>query len=170
MRVLPSDRSRPVEPLLRVISVVSASDVLPFDAIPVALCRVRAGFPSPAADYLEDQLDLHELLGVSAASCYFVRVEGESMTGERILDGDVVLVNRALEPVSGSIVVASLDGELTLKRLIQDERGTRLLPGHPSYPPIEVRDGQDLVIWGVVTFSIHDHRMRRAVTRVARAA
>lgn len=166
----PSTHASRGEPGLHVVAIARAADVLPFDAIPVALCRVSAGFPSPAADYLDGQLDLHELLGVDAASCYFVRVEGESMTGERILDGDIVLVNRAVEPVSGSVVVACLDGELTLKRLVKDRAGVRLLPGNPGYPTIHVGREQDLVIWGVVTFSIHDHRMRAAVSRVARAA
>ena len=160
----------PPDPGLRVVALARAADLLPLAAIPVALCRVPAGFPSPAPDYLDGQLDLHELLGVDAASCYFVRVEGESMTGERILDGDIVLVNRALEPQSGNVVIACLDGELTLKRLVKDRRGVRLLAGNPDYAPIVVGEEQELVVWGVVTFSIHDHRMRKAVTRVAKAA
>ena len=101
--------------------------------------------------YLDGQLDLHELLGVDAASCYFVSVEGESMTGERILDGDIVLVNRALEPQSGNVVIACLDGELTLKRLVKDRRGVRLLAGNPDYAPIVVGEEQELVVWGVLS-------------------
>ena len=169
MQVLPP-RELPPDPGLRVVRVAPAADLLPRHAIPIVLSRVPAGFPSPADDYVEDWVDLERLLGIDPRHCVFVEVEGTSMTGERILDGDIVLVNRAIEPASNSVVVALLDGELTLKRFVRDERGVRLLPSNPGYAPIEVQEGQDLEIWGVVTFSIHDHRVKRAVRHVARAA
>ncbi|OZC04599.1 hypothetical protein BSZ36_05040 [Rubricoccus marinus] len=143
--------------------------MLPLAAIPVASCSVSAGFPSPADDYVEGSLDLHELLGVTAPHCYFMRVEGVSMTEAGIYDGDVVLVNRAVEPHTGCVVVACLDGEMVLKRLIKDKRGVRLMAEHKGYAPIEVGEEQELVVWGVVTFSIHDLRVRGAYAKLERA-
>ena len=157
---------RPVPPgHLVVTAVVPASDVPRGPELPLFLDRVPAGFPSPADDYLEGRLDLHDLVGAASPSCFFLRVEGESMVGAGIEGGDVVVVDRALDPRSGDVVVASIDGELTLKRFVRRGHGPRarvaLLAANPDYPPIELQDGQDLVVWGVVTFSLRGHRPGR---------
>ena len=129
--------------------------------LPLVLSHVSAGFPSPADDDVEGHLDLHELTRALSVSCYWVRAEGESMTGASILSGDLLLVDRAVEPASGGDVVAAIDGELTVKRFVRRGETTRLLAANPEYPSIELGEGQDLVVWGVVTFVLHDVRARR---------
>ena len=111
-------------------------------------------FPSPADDYLENPLDFNELLNAGAPSVFAVRVDGESMTGAGIYPGDVAVVNRALTPVSGSIVVACLNGEFTLKRY--QVRGGRVVlhPENPAFPDITVPEGAEFEVWGVVTNSV----------------
>ncbi|MEQ6292210.1 LexA family protein [Vogesella sp. GCM10023246] len=120
-------------------------------AIPVYSSHVPAGFPSPADDYLEQRLDLNELLIHDAPSTFMVRVTGDSMVGAGISSGDVLVVDRSLTPAHGQIVLAIVDGDFTVKRL--HRRGTRvaLIPENPAYQPIELHDGQELQVWGVVT-------------------
>ena len=152
---------RPVPPgQLVVVEVVPASEVDPGPKLPLYLDRVPAGFPSPADDYVEGRLDLLDLTNARSPSSYFVRAAGESMTGAGIEDGDVLVVDRALDPVSGAVVVASVDGELTVKRFVRRGRRVSLLAANPDYPPIELQDGQDLVVWGVVTHSLRTFPLR----------
>ncbi len=117
--------------------------------------KIAAGFPSPADDYVEDRIDLNQHLIRHKEASFFLRVQGDSMLGAGIHDGDLLLVDRALEPADGKIVIAVLDGELTVKRLERKRGAIRLLPENPAYPPIEVKNEQELVIWGVVTHVIH---------------
>jgi len=157
---------RPLPPgELVVVEVLPASALDPGPRRPLYLEQVPAGFPSPADDYVEDRLNLHELVEADSPSCYFLRVRGESMTGDGILDGDRIVVDRAEEPKNGSIVVAAVDGELTLKRFTRMEVGgrerVRLLAANPKYDPIELAEGQELVVWGVVTFVFRDVRSKR---------
>ena len=147
---------------LLVTAYASVLDVPSGPALPLVLSRVSAGFPSPADDYVEGHLDLHELTGALAPSCYWLRAEGESMVGAGILSGDLLLVDRALEPQNGDVVVAAVDGELTVKRFMRRGKTTKLLAANPEYPSIELADGQELVVWGVVTFVLHDARRGRS--------
>ncbi len=124
-------------------------------ARPLFLSRVPAGFPSPAEDYVEGSLDLNEHLIAHKEATFFVRVQGESMIGAGIQNGDLLVVDRALEAVDGNIVIAVVDGELTLKRLSMRNGQVRLLPENPCFHPIEFNDDQALEIWGVVTNVIH---------------
>lgn len=124
-------------------------------ARPLFLSRVPAGFPSPAEDYVEGSLDLNEHLIQHKEATFFVRVQGESMIGAGIQNGDLLVVDRALEAVDGNIVIAVVDGELTLKRLSRRNGQVRLLPENPCFHPIEFNDDQSLEIWGVVTNVIH---------------
>lgn len=124
-------------------------------ALPLFGHKIAAGFPSPADDYIEDRIDLNQYLIRHQEATFFLRVKGDSMIGAGIHDGDLLVVDRALEPVDGKIVIAVLDGELTVKRLERRGRIIRLLPENPAYAPIEVGHEQDLVIWGVVTNVIH---------------
>ena len=110
---------------------------------------VAAGCPSPAQDYFDGRIDLNEHLIKDITSTYVVRVSGESMEGAGISDGDELIVNRALEPVDGSVVVAVLDGELTIKRLRITATGVVLQAENPAYPDIRVPALSDLVSWGV---------------------
>jgi len=124
-------------------------------ARPLFLSRVPAGFPSPAEDYVEGSLDLNEHLIQHKEATFFVRVQGESMIGAGIQNGDLLVVDRALEAADGNIVIAVVDGELTLKRLSRRNGQVRLLPENPCFHPIEFNDDQTLEIWGVVTNVIH---------------
>ena len=124
--------------------------------LPLFAHKIAAGFPSPADDYVEDRLDLNEHLIRHKEASFFLRVQGESMLGAGIHDGDLLLVDRALTPVDGKIIIAVLDGELTVKRLQKKGDVLRLMPENPAFAPIEVGREQELVIWGVVTHVIHD--------------
>ena len=146
---------------LVVVAVLPASEVDPGPRLPLYLESVPAGFPSPADDYVEASLNLHDLVGADSPSCFFLRVSGESMVGAGIHDGDVLVVDKAAEPTSGAVVVASVDGELTVKRFVRRGRRASLLAANPDYPPIVLADGQDLVVWGVVTHVFRDLRARR---------
>ncbi|MEW6766004.1 MAG: translesion error-prone DNA polymerase V autoproteolytic subunit [Pseudomonadota bacterium] len=117
--------------------------------------KIAAGFPSPADDYVEDRIDLNQHLIRHREATFFLRVTGDSMLGAGIHDGDLLVVDRALDPADGKIVIAVLDGELTVKRLERRGGRVRLLPENPAFPAIEVSNEQDLVIWGVVTSVIH---------------
>ncbi|PSN19642.1 peptidase S24 [filamentous cyanobacterium CCP5] len=119
------------------------------------IVTLPAGFPSPAEDYAEGPLDLNQHLIVHPAATFFVRVKGDSMIGAGIHCGDLLIVDRALNPTSGSIVIAALDGELTVKRYHRSKGRVALLSENPAYPPIEIGREQDFAIWGVVTKAIH---------------
>ncbi|MFH7325878.1 LexA family protein [Desulfurivibrio sp. C05AmB] len=116
---------------------------------------VSAGFPSPADDYIDSRLDLNDFLVKHAAATFFVRVAGDSMIGAGIHDGDILVVDRSLEPVSGKVVIAVVNGELTVKRLQQENGLVRLVAENPNYPPIELTEETAGEIWGVVTSVIH---------------
>ncbi|MFF1384328.1 LexA family protein [Arthrobacter sp. NPDC058288] len=116
---------------------------------------VAAGYPSPAQDYFDGRIDLNEHLIQDITSTYIVRVSGDSMEGAGISDGDELIVNRALDPKDGSVVIAVLDGELTIKRLRVTASGVVLQADNPRYPDIRVPALADLVIWGVATRCLH---------------
>ena len=161
----PSDRPIPPGQLV-VTAIVPASEVEPGPRLPLYLDRVPAGFPSPADDYVEGRLDLRDLADANSPSCYFLRVEGESMVGAGIHHGDVVVVDRRSTRSNGDVVVASINGELTLRRFMRRGAGARarvalLAAANPAYDPIELREGQELVVWGVVTGSYRQHRRSR---------
>ncbi|EOX9906403.1 LexA family protein [Pseudomonas aeruginosa] len=115
--------------------------------------RVPAGFPSPAADYEEVTLSIDELIDLRTPHVYLVRVEGPSMIGAGIYDGDVLVVNKALEARSGHIVVAYVDGGMTVKRLQITPAGVWLQPENPDYRAIPVTES--LHVWGVATHNLH---------------
>lgn len=117
--------------------------------------KIAAGFPSPADDYVEDRIDLNQHLIRHREATFFLRVKGDSMLNAGIHDGDLLVVDRALDPADGKVVIAVLDGELTVKRLERRGGRVRLVPENPAFPVIEVGSEQDLVIWGVVTSVIH---------------
>jgi len=122
---------------------------------PLFSCGVTAGFPSPAEDYIDRRLDLNELLIKNPAATFFVRVAGDSMTGAGINHDDILIVDRSLEPVSGKIVIAVINGELTVKKLRIDDQGCRLVAENPDYGPLEISPETGCEIWGVVTSVIH---------------
>ena len=116
---------------------------------------VVAGFPSPAEQYLEPPLDLNEFLIKRPAATYFVRVEGDSMINAGIQHGDLLVVDRSLRPASGDVIIASVDGDFTVKTYRRDKEGVRLEPANPAYPIIYIKKGQVLDYFGKVTACIH---------------
>ena len=122
---------------------------------PLFLASVPAGFPSPADDYIEQKLDLNACLIKHPAATFFVRVSGDSMIGAGIHSGDILIVDRALEPADGSVAIARLDGELMVKRLRKRDGKFFLVADNPHYEPIEIGEDRDFGIWGVVTNVIH---------------
>lgn len=123
---------------------------------PLYSSRVQAGFPSPADDYIEAHLDLNEHLIKHPAATFFVKAEGDSMIGAHIQSGDLLIVDRSLTPTHGKIVIAAIQGELTVKRLYQHQGKVQLIPENPNFPIIDITENSDLVIWGVVTHIIHN--------------
>ena len=121
----------------------------------VAPVAVAAGYPSPAQDYFDGRIDLNAHLVKDVTSTFIVRVTGQSMEQAGISDGDELVVNRALEPKDGSVVVAILDGELTIKRLRITPSGVVLQADNPRFPDIEVPALAELSVWGVVERCLH---------------
>jgi len=116
---------------------------------------VVAGFPSPAEQYLEPPLDLNELLVKRPAATYFVRVEGDSMIGKGIYDGDLLVVDRSLDPRDGDVVIANVDGEFTVKTLRKKGGRVGLQPANDKYPTIVLKGASELKVFGKVTTVIH---------------
>ncbi len=123
--------------------------------ISVFSARVSAGFPSPAADYEEGKLDLNKHLVKNPAATFFVRVTGDSMTGAGIHDGDLLIVDRSKEPASGNVVIAVIDGELTVKRMRIKSGKYSLEPENENYPVQKITENMEFEVWGVVTNVIH---------------
>ncbi len=134
---------------MRVVCIQDLSTTLPF------FHSVAAGFPSPADDYLEERLSLDEHLIKNPSCTFFVRVQGHSMTMAGIKDGDIIVVDRSLKATLGSVIVAILNGEFTVKRLIKKQNQYYLHPEHPDYPDIPIPKNADFRVWGVVTYTIH---------------
>ena len=122
---------------------------------PLVGARISAGFPSPADDFIDRKLDLNELLIRHPAATFFVRVAGSSMTGIGIHHGDILVVDRSLEPADNKIIIAILNGELTVKRIGRRQGRLFLLPENPDYQPIEVTSDMQFEVWGVVTSVVH---------------
>ncbi|HEX8455893.1 MAG TPA: translesion error-prone DNA polymerase V autoproteolytic subunit [Pyrinomonadaceae bacterium] len=125
-------------------------------ARPLFLASVSAGFPSPAEDYIEGRLDLNRYLIKHPAATFFVRVAGDSMIGAGIHPGDILVVDRALEPQDSNVVIAVIDGELTVKRISQRHGKLFLVPDNQAYEPLEILEGMEFEVWGVVTSVIHN--------------
>jgi DNA polymerase V len=137
------------------VDAVYAPDLSTRYALPVFLGRLAAGFPSPADDYIEGRLDLNRHLIKHPAATFFVRVSGDSMIDAGIHSGDLLVVDRSLDAVDGNVIVAALDGELTVKRLSKRGEILSLLPANRDYQPIEILTQQTFEIFGVVTNVIH---------------
>jgi DNA polymerase V len=124
-------------------------------SIPLYQSKIPAGFPSPAADYIEKTLDYNEHLVKHPAATFSVRVSGHSMIGAGIHDGDLLVVDRAITPKHNCVVIAVLDGELTVKRLNKKANKVFLMAENPDFKPIEISAESSFEIWGVVTNVIH---------------
>ena len=138
------------EPKLTLLS----ADTSTHEPLPLAGASVKAGFPSPAEDFLEGPLDLNRALIHNPASTFFVRVEGDSMSGAGIDDGDLLIVDRSIVPDDGRVAICYVDGEFTVKRLQREPNAWLLVPANPKYRPIRVDASNELVIWGIVSYVI----------------
>jgi len=123
--------------------------------LPLFQSAVAAGFPSPADDYVEKKLDLNELIVTHPTSTFFVKVQGESMVDAHIHSGDILVVDRSLNLKNGSIVVAILNGEFTVKRFLQKGDEIFLLPENQAFSKIKISKEDSFEIWGVVSYIIH---------------
>jgi DNA polymerase V len=126
--------------------------------LPLFDVKVPAGFPSPALDHMEQMLSLDELLDIQAPHTYIVRVCGESMQEAGIFDEDLLIVSRALSARHGDVIVASINGEVFVKRLCHEGGQIILRAANPRYAPRYILEGDELLVWGVVTHSLHGHR------------
>lgn len=122
--------------------------------VPLAESGVRAGFPSPADDHIEGRLDLTRLVVTHPDATFYARVEGDSMKDECVEDGDLLVVDKSLDPQNGNLVVSYIDGEFTLKRIRIADGKIRLIPANEKYPTIEVDPQSDFRVWGVVRYVV----------------
>jgi len=118
--------------------------------LPLSMSEVMAGFPSPADDFLESSLDLNDYLVSNPPSTFLVRVSGESMLGCGIFPGDILVVDRSLNAEHGKIIVAVLDGEMTVKRLVKEAKGWFLQAENRRFRSIRIGEKSELTVWGVV--------------------
>lgn len=123
---------------------------------PIFLDKISAGFPSPATDYMENKLDLNEYLIRHPAATFIVKANGNSMVNADIYSGDLLIVDRSIMPKNNNIVIASIFGELTVKKLKKKEKSLFLISANEEYPSIEVKEEMECFIWGVVTYIIHE--------------
>jgi DNA polymerase V len=121
---------------------------------------IPAGFPSPAADYVDRNVDLNDVLIKNKISTFLVRVAGDSMINSGIFPGDILIVDKSVTPSHKNIVVAILNGEFTIKRFIKENSKIILRPENPKYKDIEISIEDDFKIWGVVTFNIHNPNLQ----------
>ncbi|HAU1558071.1 TPA: translesion error-prone DNA polymerase V autoproteolytic subunit, partial [Legionella pneumophila] len=124
--------------------------------LPVFASKIQAGFPSPADDYIEGYLDLNTKFIKHPSSTFVLQATGESMVDAGIFSGDWLLVDRSIEPSDGRIVIAAVNGELTVKRLSKKGGRVQLLPANPKFQPIDITEDSEMVIWGVVTLVLHE--------------
>jgi DNA polymerase V len=122
---------------------------------PLFMVPVMAGFPSPAEDYIEGKLDLNRHLIKHPAATFFVKVAGDSMIDAGIHPGDILIVDRSLEPADKKVVIAVINGELTVKRIRMKNGRIYLMPENKNYKPVEIEKEMKFDVWGVVTNVIH---------------
>ena len=140
----------PINKLMAIESTLAATYDLPFYQH-----LVPAGFPSPADDFLEERINLNTLLVQHPSATFFVKVSGNSMIHAGIHDKDLLIVDRSITPSHGKIVIAAVNGELTVKRLIIEDNKIILMPENPEFSPLEISTDTDFRLWGVVTNVIH---------------
>jgi len=123
--------------------------------LPLVDAFISAGFPSPADDYIEGKLDLNKLLIRNPSSTFFARVRGKSMQDAGIHDGDILIIDKSLEPKQNSVLICFIDGEFTVKRVKKVNNEMYLMPENKDFEPIKVEKGSDFRLWGVVTHCVH---------------
>lgn len=129
--------------------------------LPYANEGIRAGFPSPAQDYIEQAIDLNKELIKHPASTFFGKVVGDSMNDEGIEEGDILVIDKSLELINGDLAVCFIDGDFTVKRVKLESDAAYLIPSNPNYPTIKVTQENDFIVWGIVTYTIKKNRRPR---------
>ena len=129
--------------------------------LPFAESGIQAGFPSPAQDYISESIDLNREIVTHPASTFYGRVTGDSMIGDGIDSGDIIVIDRSLEPMNGDLAVCCIDGEFTLKRISIEPDKVWLIPSNEAFDPILVTPDLRFEVWGVVTHTIKQNRRRR---------
>lgn len=122
---------------------------------------IRAGFPSPAQDFMEQTIDLNKEIVRHPASTFYGRVVGDSMKDEGIEEGDILVIDKSLEFANNDLAVCFIDGEFTVKRVRLEPDAAWLIPSNPDYPAIKVTKENDFLIWGIVTYTIKKNRRKR---------
>jgi DNA polymerase V len=126
--------------------------------LPMAEGGIAAGFPSPAQDYVDLKIDLNKELIANPSSTFYARVKGNSMIDAGISDGDILVIDKSLQPHDGDTAVCFIDGEFTLKYIRIEPDGVYLVPANPAFPVIKVNEDNHFYIWGIVTYSIKNHK------------
>lgn len=127
-------------------------------ALPMAEGGIAAGFPSPAQDYVDLKIDLNKELIANPSSTFYARVKGNSMMDAGISDGDILVIDKSLEPQNGDTAVCFIDGEFTLKYIRIEADGVYLVPANPAFQPVRISGENHFYIWGIVTYSIKNHK------------
>lgn len=122
---------------------------------------IKAGFPSPAQDYMEQAIDLNKELIRHPASTFYGRVVGNSMSGEGIEEGDILIIDKSLELMDGDLAVCFINGEFTVKRVKLEKEFAWLIPSNPDYQPIKVTKDDEFTIWGIVTYTVKKNRRKK---------
>lgn len=122
---------------------------------------IRAGFPSPAQDYMEQAIDLNKEIVKHPASTFYGRVVGDSMRDEGIEEGDILVIDKSLELIDNDLAVCFIDGEFTVKRVRLETDAAWLVPSNPDYPLIKVTKENEFIVWGIVTYTIKKNRRKR---------
>jgi len=135
-------------------------DVSGHMSLPFAEMGVQAGFPSPAQDYMSETIDLNRELIRHPASTFYARVDGDSMIDEGISPGDILVIDRSIEPDDGDLAVCCLDGDFTLKRIKLSQGQVWLIPSNENFDPILVTPSCQFEVWGVVTYTVKQHKRR----------
>ncbi len=143
---------------MHITSISSTIPDMSNKTYPLYQSPVSAGFPSPADDYIEQDINLHDYLIKNPPATFLVRAEGDSMLGAGIFSGDILVVDRSLGAQEDNIVIAVVDGDLTVKRIKYTKTGVMLSPENKAYEPIHIQKNEELTIWGVVTNVIHSVR------------
>ncbi len=154
---MPDSSGHKTAPLLDIFSAdISSSLTLPY-----AEDGIQAGFPSPAQDYINESIDLNRELVKHPAATFYGRVKGDSMIEEGIEPGDILVIDRSIEPADGDLSVCCIDGEFTLKRIKLESERVWLIPSNENFDPILVTPDKRFEIWGVVTYTIKQNRRPR---------
>jgi len=122
--------------------------------LPFITSGIKAGFPSPAADFDETRISLDKALVKNIDTTFYAKANGQSMKGAGIDDGDIMVIDRSIEPINNKIAVCLIDGEFTVKRIKKTKEELLLMPENSDFQPIKINEDNQLVIWGIVTYVI----------------